>query len=67
MSVMKKENFQKKLMLKVLYLNSTNGNFISLIEGVISIKALPLWTSVFHMSSISNRQIKQAKYPLGHD
>ena len=39
---MKKENFQKKLMLKVLYLNSTNGNFISIIEGVISIKALPL-------------------------
>ena len=34
--------FQRKLMLKVLYLNTTNSNFMSLTESVISIKELIL-------------------------
>ena len=34
---------QGKFILKVLYLNSTNRNFISLMEGAISINALILW------------------------
>ena len=39
----KKKTFQRKFILKVLYLNSTNRNFISLMEGAISINALILW------------------------
>ena len=39
----KKKTFQRKFILKVLYLNSTNINFISLMEGAISISALILW------------------------
>ena len=38
----KKTPFQRKFILKVLYLNSTNRDFISLIEGAISINALIL-------------------------
>ena len=38
-----KINFQRKFVLRVLYLNSTNRNFISLMEGAISINALILW------------------------
>ena len=39
----KKKTFQRKFILKVLYLNSTNRNFISLMEGAMSISALILW------------------------
>ena len=39
----KKIPFQRKSMLKILYLNSTNRNFISLMEGAISINSLILW------------------------
>ena len=36
----KEITLQRKIILKVLYLNSTNINFISLMEDVISINAL---------------------------
>ena len=41
-----KINFQRKFILRVLYLNSTNRNFISLMEGAISINALILWNKL---------------------
>ena len=41
-----KITFQRKFMLKVLYLNSTKRNFISLMEGAISINALILWNKL---------------------
>ena len=37
-----KVTFQRKFILKVLYLNSTNRNFMSLMEGAVSINALIL-------------------------
>ena len=39
----KKKTFQRKFILKILYLNSTNIKFMSLMEGAISITALILW------------------------
>ena len=39
----KKKTFQRKFILKILYLNSTNRKFMSLMEGAISITALILW------------------------
>ena len=39
----KEITFKRNFILKVLYLNSTNRNFISLMEGVISINALIQW------------------------
>ena len=43
---------QGKFILKVLYLNSTNRNFISLMKGAISINALILWNE--HISQAVN-------------
>ena len=53
----KKITFQRKFILKVLYLNSTNINLISLMEGAMSIDALILWNK--HISQTFNFQ--QAK------
>ena len=39
----KKITFQRKFILKVLHLNGTNRNFVSLTEGAISINILILW------------------------
>ena len=39
----KKKTFQIKFILKILYLNSTNIKFMSLMECAISITALILW------------------------
>ena len=39
----KEITFKGKFTLKVLYFSSTNRNFISLMEGAISIDALILW------------------------
>ena len=39
----KEITFKRKFTLKVLYFSSTNRNFISLMEGAISIDALILW------------------------
>ena len=39
----KEVTFQRKFILNILYLNSTNINFVSLMEGAISINALMLW------------------------
>ena len=39
----KEITFKRKFILKVLYFSSTNRNFISLMEGAISIDALILW------------------------
>ena len=43
MYVTKKIAFQKKFILKVLHLNRTNRNFVSLIELATSINVLILW------------------------
>ena len=39
----KNTTFQRKLVLAVLYINSSNRNFIPFIESVVSINALILW------------------------
>ena len=49
-----KITFKRKFILNVLYLNSTNKNFISLMEGAISIIALILWNK--HISQAVNFQ-----------
>ena len=54
--------FQRKFILKVLCLNSTNGNFISLIEGTISINALILWNE--HISEALNFQEGNTHYDM---
>ena len=54
--------FQRKFILKVLCLNSTNGNFISLIEGTISINALILWNK--HISEALNFQEGNTHYDM---
>ena len=46
MVVTKKKTFQRQLILKFLYLNSTNRNFIPLTEGTININALILWNEL---------------------
>ena len=56
----KEITFQRKLILKVLYLNSTNRNFISLMEGAISINALILWNE--HISQAVNFQQVSTHY-----
>ena len=48
----KEITLQRKITLKVSYLNSTNRNFISLMEGAISINALILWNK--HISQVVN-------------
>ena len=63
MYVTKKLTFQRIFLLKVLYLNSTNRNFVSLMEDAISINALILWNE--HISQAVNFQ--QAKNPLRYD
>ena len=56
-----KKTFQRKrFILKVLYLNSTNRNFISLMEGAISISALILWYE--HTSQAINFQQGKTYY-----
>ena len=56
----KKKTFQRKFILKVLYLNSTNRNFISLMEGAISINALILW----NISQAVNFQQEKTHYDM---
>ena len=58
----KEITFQKKIILKVLYLNSTNRNFISLMEGAISINALILWNE--HISQVVNFQQTETHYDI---
>ena len=58
----KEITFQKKIILKVLYLNSTNRNFISLMEGAISINALILWNE--HISQAVNFQQTETHYDI---
>ena len=58
----KEITFQRKLILKVLYLNSTNRNFISLMEGAISINALILWNE--HISQAVNFQQANTHYDM---
>ena len=62
MYVTKKNTFQRKLILKVLYLNSTNRNFILLIEGAISISALILWNK--HISHAVNFEQANTHYDM---
>ena len=58
----KKITFQRKFILKVLYLNSTNRNFISLMEGAISINALILWNE--HISQAVIFQQAKTHYDM---
>ena len=60
--MLRKETFQGKFILKVLYLNSTNRNFISLMEGAISINALILWNE--HISQAVNFQQANTHYDM---
>ena len=76
MYVTTKNNFPKKFILKVLYLNSTNRNFMSHMEGAISINALIPWHEqilqaisyklfiykLFICSSLSYRKNFKARY-----
>ena len=57
-----KITFQGKFTLKFLYLNSTNRNFISLMEGVISINALILWNE--HILQAVNFQQANTYYDM---
>ena len=58
----KKNNFPQKFILKVLHLNSTNRNFILLMEGAISINALILWNG--HISHAVNFQQANTYYDM---
>ena len=58
----KKIIFQRKYILKVLHLNSTNRNFLSLIEGAISINALTLWNE--HISHAANFEQANTHYDM---
>ena len=56
MYVMTKITFHRKFILKVLYLKSTNRNFVSDLECVISVNALMLWNE--HIShAVSFEQV----------
>ena len=57
-----KITFKRKFILEVLYLNSTNRNFISLMEGAISIIALILWNE--HISQAVNFQQENTHYDM---
>ena len=53
---MTKITFHRKFILKVLYLKSTNRNFVSDLECVISVNALMLWNE--HIShAVSFEQV----------
>ena len=54
--------FQRKFILEVLHLNNTNRNFISLIEGAISINALILWNE--HISYAVNFEQANTHYNM---
>ena len=58
----KKKTFQRKLILKVLYLNSTSRNFISLTEGATSINGLMLWNE--HISHAVNFEQANTHYDM---
>ena len=58
----KEITFRRKLILKVLYLNSANRNFISLMEGAISTNALILWNE--HISQAVNFQQAYTHYDM---
>ena len=58
----KKITVQRKYILKVLYLDSTNRNFISLMEGAISINALILWNE--HISQAVNFKQANTHYDM---
>ena len=58
----KKLTFQRKLILIVLYFNSINRNFISLIEGAISINGLVL--SNDHISHAVNFEQANTHYDM---
>ena len=58
----KEITFQRKCILKVLYLNGTNRNFISLREGAVSINALILWNK--HISQAINFQQAKNHYAM---
>ena len=58
----KEITFKRKFILKVLYLNSTNRNFISLMEGAISINALILWNE--HISQAVNFKQANTHYDM---
>ena len=60
--MLRKETFQGKFILKVLYLNSTNRNFTSLMKGAISINALILWNE--HISQVVNFQQAYTHYDM---
>ena len=62
MYVTTKNNFQKKIYIKSFNLNSTNRNFISLMEGAISIIALILWNE--HISQAVNFQQGNNHYDM---
>ena len=53
---------QIKFILKVLHLNTTNRNFVSLIEGAISINALILWNE--HISDAVNFEKANTHYDM---
>ena len=57
-----KITFKRKFILEVLHLNSTNRNFISLMEGAISIIALILWNE--HISQAVNFQQENTHYDM---
>ena len=56
--------FQRKFISKVLHLNNTNRNFISLIEGAISINALILWNE--HISHAVNIEQVNTHYDMSN-
>ena len=58
----KEITFKRKFILKVLYLSSTNRNFISLMEGAISINALILWNE--HISQAVIFQQAKTHYDM---
>ena len=60
----KKKTFQKKLLLKVLYRNSTNRNFVSLIEGAIRINPLILILWNEHISHAVNFEQANTHYDM---
>ena len=62
MYITKKRTFQRKFILKVLYLNSTNRKFIPLMEGAISINALILWKE--HISQVVSFQQANTQYDM---
>ena len=58
----KEITFKRKFILKVLHLNSTNRNFISLMKDAISINALILWNE--HISKAVIFQQAKTHYDM---